>query len=70
MIRDITLGQYYPAKSVIHQLDPRVKLVATMLYIISLFVAKGILGYVIATIFSCICHSAHPRFHLSLLQKD
>ena len=51
MIRDITLGQYYPAKSVIHQLDPRVKLVATMLYIISLFVAKGILGYVIATIF-------------------
>ena len=51
MIRDITLGQYYPAKSVIHQLDPRVKLVATMVYIISLFVAKGILGYVIATIF-------------------
>ena len=37
MIRDITLGQYYPAKSVIHQLDPRVKLVATMLYIISLW---------------------------------
>ena len=51
MIRDITLGQYYPEKSVIHQLDPRVKLVATMLYIISLFVAKGILCYVIATIF-------------------
>ena len=44
MIRDITLGQYYPAKSVIHQLDPRVKLVATMLYVISLFVAKGIIG--------------------------
>jgi energy-coupling factor transport system permease protein len=54
MIRDITLGQYYPAKSVIHQLDPRVKLVATMLYVISLFVAKGILGYVIATIFLAI----------------
>lgn len=51
MIRDITLGQYYPAKSVIHQLDPRVKLVATMLYIVSLFVAKGLLGYVIATLF-------------------
>ncbi|MCD8364113.1 MAG: energy-coupling factor transporter transmembrane protein EcfT [Lachnospiraceae bacterium] len=51
MIRDITLGQYYPAKSVIHRLDPRVKLVATMLYIVSLFVAKGIVGYIIATIF-------------------
>lgn len=51
MIRDITLGQYYPAKSIIHQLDPRVKLVTTMVYIVSLFVAKGILGYVIATLF-------------------
>lgn len=51
MIRDITLGQYYPARSVIHQLDPRVKLVTTILYIISLFVARGILGYAAATIF-------------------
>ena len=37
MIRDITIGQYYPAKSVVHRLDPRVKLVGTMLYLISLF---------------------------------
>lgn len=51
MIRDITLGQYYPAKSVIHQLDPRVKLVATMLYVISLFVAEGLVGYAVATVF-------------------
>lgn len=51
MIRDITLGQYYPAKSIIHELDPRVKLVTTMIYVISLFVAKGALGYVVATIF-------------------
>ncbi len=51
MIRDITLGQYYPAKSLIHQLDPRVKLVTTMIYVVSLFVAKGALGYVVATIF-------------------
>ncbi len=51
MIRDITLGQYYPAKSTIHQLDPRVKLVTTVVFIISLFIAKGILGYAIATVF-------------------
>ena len=38
MLRDITLGQYYPADSVIHKLDPRVKLFATFIYIISLFV--------------------------------
>ena len=51
MLRDITLGQYYPAKSIIHQLDPRVKLVTTMIFIISLFVAKGITGYAVATLF-------------------
>ena len=38
MLRDITLGQYYPADSVIHKLDPRVKLFGTLIYIISLFV--------------------------------
>lgn len=42
MLRDITLGQYYPADSVIHKLDPRVKLFATFIYIISLFVLKGL----------------------------
>lgn len=51
MIRDITLGQYYPAKSVIHELDPRVKLVTTMIFVVSLFVAKGAVGYAIATVF-------------------
>lgn len=51
MIRDITLGQYYPADSVIHKLDPRVKLVTTMIYIVSLFVAKGAIGYAVATVF-------------------
>ena len=37
MIRDITIGQYYPVDSVIHRLDPRVKLSGTMLFMISLF---------------------------------
>ena len=45
MIRDITIGQYYPANSVIHRLDPRVKIVATLLFLISLFVQKSVLGY-------------------------
>ena len=51
MLKDITLGQYYPAKSVIHQLDPRVKLFGTMLFIISLFSFRGIPAFVLATIF-------------------
>lgn len=51
MIRDITIGQYYPAKSCIHRLDPRVKIVCTLLFLISLFVQNSILGYFLATIF-------------------
>ena len=49
MLRDITLGQYYPADSVVHKLDPRVKLFATMIYIIALFTFQGILGFAIIT---------------------
>ena len=51
MIRDITLGQYYRTDSVIHRLDPRVKLIATFFYIISLFVIKNFIGYVVCAIF-------------------
>ena len=51
MIRDITLGQYYPADSILHRLDPRVKLVGTLLFIISLFLFENFIGYVVATVF-------------------
>ena len=67
MIRDITIGQYYPARSVLHRLDPRVKLVATLLYLISLFLFKNILGYLVTTVFliAIIKHvkSAIPLYH-------
>ena len=51
MLRDITIGQYYQTESVIHRLDPRVKLGGTLLYIISLFFFKNILGYLAAVVF-------------------
>ena len=51
MIRDITIGQYYPSDSVIHRLDPRVKLFATMIYMITLFVYKGLAGLGLITLF-------------------
>ena len=51
MIRDITLGQYYPVDSVLHRMDPRTKLFGTMVFIISLFMANSIWCYVAATIF-------------------
>ncbi len=51
MLRDITLGQYYQTDSIIHRLDPRVKLVTTVCYIISLFVVDNIVGYLLAGLF-------------------
>ncbi len=51
MLRDITLGQYYQTDSVIHRLDPRVKLVTTLCFIISLFIVDNWIGYVIAGLF-------------------
>ena len=54
MIRDITLGQYYQADSVIHKLDPRVKLIATFVFIISLFVVDNFIGYGICFLFLAI----------------
>ncbi len=51
MIRDITIGQYYPTKSILHRLDPRVKIVSTLLYLVSLFLFDNIWGYLVATAF-------------------
>ncbi len=50
MFREITLGQYYPADSVIHKLDPRVKLLTTLLYIIALFIVDSLPGAILATV--------------------
>ena len=47
MIRDITLGQYYPGNSYVHRLDPRVKILATLLYIVSLFVVDDFIGFAV-----------------------
>ena len=49
-MRDITIGQYYPADSLLHKLDPRVKLVGTFVFLISLFAGKGLVAYGIATV--------------------
>ncbi len=49
MLREITLGQYYPVDSMLHRLDPRTKLFGTLVFIASLFIADNIWGYVLAT---------------------
>ncbi|AOT71200.1 energy-coupling factor transporter transmembrane component T family protein [Geosporobacter ferrireducens] len=45
MLRDITIGQYYPQESIIHRLDPRVKILATFVYIVALFLVKNFTAY-------------------------
>ena len=51
MLRDITLGQYYQTESAVHRLDPRVKLIATVVFIISLFLVDNFWGYLTAGLF-------------------
>ena len=45
---ELTLGQYYPVDSVLHRLDPRVKFVGTIVYIVGLFQVRGVFGYLFA----------------------
>lgn len=45
MLKDITLGQYFPGNSPVHRLDPRTKLICVILYIVALFLAKGFFTY-------------------------
>ncbi len=51
MMREITLGQYYPVDSVLHRMDPRTKLFGTMVFIVSLFFANSLAAYGAATVF-------------------
>lgn len=51
MLKDITLGQYFPGKSVIHRIDPRMKIVLTILYIVMLFLANNAVGMAISILF-------------------
>lgn len=50
MLRDITIGQYYQTESVIHRLDPRVKLMGTLVFLISLFCGRNIWLYLFITV--------------------
>ena len=45
MLKDITLGQFFPGTSVVHRLDPRTKLIVLIAYIVALFSAKSWLSY-------------------------
>ncbi len=52
MLKDITIGQFFPGNSLLHRLDPRMKIVLTILYIVLLFVSKNIISFLAVTLFS------------------
>ena len=55
MLQDITIGQYYPTNSIIHRLDPRVKLLFTFIFMVSLFITNSFLSYIfIVAVLICI----------------
>lgn len=55
MLKDITLGQYFPGDTVVHRLDPRTKLILVILYIVALFQAKGWISYAAVLLVTIVC---------------
>jgi len=51
MLKDITIGQYFPGKSVIHRLDPRMKIILTILFIVMLFMANNFAAMGVGVLF-------------------
>ncbi len=56
MIKDITIGQYFPGKSVIHRMDSRVKLLLDILYLVILFTSQTFTGLLVGILFMVICY--------------
>lgn len=51
MLKDVTLGQYFPGTTPVHRLDPRTKLVLVIVYIVALFLAKQVVSYAVVFVF-------------------
>ncbi len=58
MLKDITLGQYFPGDTILHRLDPRTKIIMTTVYIAVLFIAGSWLSYALVAVFLVFCVSA------------
>ena len=55
MLKDITLGQYFPGDTIIHRLDARTKIILVVIYIVALFQANGWIGYAVVTGVTLLC---------------
>ena len=57
MLTDMTLGQYYPGNSFLHKMDPRAKILCTMIFICAIFLANNPWSYLVVTLFTALCIS-------------
>ena len=68
MLKDVTLGQYFPGETAVHKMDPRTKLVLVIVYIVALFLAKGAAGY--ALVAGCLLAVVWiSKIHLKVILK-
>lgn len=68
MIKDITIGQYIPGESFVHKLDPRVKILLTLVYIVDLFLVNNFKGYIFIVAFTAFVIFM-SKIHLSYIYK-
>ena len=68
MLKDITIGQYFPGNTIIHRLDPRTKIVSVVLYIAALFTCKGIVGYLLTLVY-LVCAVRLSKIKLKTILK-
>lgn len=69
MIRDITIGQYFPGQSAIHKMDPRIKIILSILYIVMLFVADNMWGLLLGVLFGFAAYLI-SRIPVSMIWKS
>ena len=69
MLKDITIGQYFPGNSAVHRLDPRFKIIITAVFIVSLFCADNFLGLLISCVFMLISFLI-SKIPLKLMMKS
>lgn len=69
MLKDITIGQYFPGNSVIHRMDPRMKIILAVAYIVMLFLADGFSGIAVGVVFLAVCYGI-SKIPISLILKS
>lgn len=69
MLKDVTLGQYFPGRSPLHRLDPRIKIISVILFIVAVFTAKSALSYAFMAVLLCAL-VAVSGIHISTVLKS